>query len=128
MVDRPFYRLLGIDVVRAADGVSLVHLPERAELTNSRGEVHGGAIASLLDAALASAVRSSLEEGSGAATITLTTTYIAPGHGALTGHGRVLRAGGSIVSAEARVEDAAGRLVAQALGTLRALPRHRQRA
>ena len=119
---RPYYRLLGVEILEAVDGRALVQLLARPELTNNRGEVHGGAIATALDAALSNAARSSLPEGHGVATLTMTVNYISAGRGLLTARGQVARVGRSVVAAEARIEDESGALVAQALGTLRALP------
>ncbi len=121
--ERPFYALLGLQVVSAEEGQSLVSLPARPSLANSRGNVHGGAIATLLDAALAAATRSRLAPGAGATTITLTTAYLAPASGPLTASGRLLRLGRSIATAEATAKDESGTPVAHALGTLRIIKR-----
>ncbi len=120
---RPFYALLGLEVLSAPAGQSLVSLPARAALANSRGDVHGGAVATLLDAALAAAVRSRLPPGAGAATITLATAYLAPARGPLTARGRVLRLGRTIATVEATAEDGNGAPIAHALGTLRIVRR-----
>jgi len=121
IVQRPFYRHIGVTVVEAAEGASLVRLDPMAETENIRGDVHGGALATMLDAALVNAARSTLPEGSGAATVTLSINYLAPAQGALTARGRVVRAGRSLISAEASITDAAGAVVAQAIGTLRVI-------
>ncbi|MEQ8813504.1 PaaI family thioesterase [Thalassobaculum sp.] len=119
---RPFYRLLGMIVVEATNGRSTVRLASRAELENSRGDVHGGAIATLLDAALATACRSTLD-GGGVTTSTISITYLDPGRGDLLGHGQVVRRGRTLIAATAEVHDGSGRLVAQAQGTLRVINR-----
>lgn len=121
IVQRPFYRLIGLVVEEAAAGASLVRLEPTSETANSRGEVHGGALATMLDAALVNAARSVLAEGSGAATVNLSVNYLAPGIGTLVARGRVVRAGRSLVAAEASITDAAGAVVAQAIGTLRVI-------
>lgn len=121
IVQRPFYKLIGLFVVEAADGASLVRLDATEDTANSRGEVHGGALATMLDAALVNAARSVLPDGSGAATVNLSVNYLAPGRGALTARGRVVRAGRSLISADATITDAAGAVVAQAIGTLRVI-------
>ena len=115
----PYYNFLGLEAVERVDGRSLIRLPHKPELTNSRDEIHGGAQASLLDVALSQAIRSVLPHGSKIATITLTTTHLAAGHGSLTAHGRVIRAGRSIATADGWIEGASGRKVATALGTFR---------
>ena len=120
-VRRPFYDTLGIEVLQAQDGCSRVRMAADPRLANGRGDVHGGAIAGLLDAALSTAARSSLPPGHGTATITISTSFLIPGRGMLAAEGRVTRSGRSIVAAEAEGRDSAGTLIAQALGTLRAL-------
>lgn len=117
---RPFYRHLGIEVVQAEGGNAKLRLAVRPELANSRGEVHGGAIATLLDAALSTAARSALSPGSATATVSLTVAYLQPGRGDLLAIGRVSRAGHVIVAATAQARDQDGNLVAEAIGTLRA--------
>ncbi len=117
---RPFYTLLGIRPVEAQDGRSVVVLDANPALGNSRGDVHGGAVYSLLDVAAASAARSTLPDAGGAATISLTVTYMEAGRGRLTAHGLVLRAGKTIIAVEAEARDATGKLIAKAHGTMRA--------
>jgi uncharacterized protein (TIGR00369 family) len=119
--ERPFYAFLGVEVLETSDGRAAIRLPYRPELGNKRGDVHGGAIGSLLDIALSTAVRSALPEGSAAATISMTITYLQPGRGTLTGRGRVVRAGRTIVAAEGDVQDAQGDLAAHGIATFRVL-------
>lgn len=118
---RPFYRLIGLTVVEAKDGTALVTLDATPDVANSRGEVHGGAMATMLDAALANAARSVLPEGAATTTVTLSVNYLSPGLGQLSARGRVMRKGRSLISAEALIEDAAGNAVAQAIGTMRVI-------
>ena len=117
---RPFYRLLGITVAPDQPaGQSLVRLVSKPELTNSRGDVHGGAVATLLDAAMATAARSVMAPDDGVATISLTVNYLQPGTSLLEGHGKVVRAGRSVLSVEATVTSMDGHVVAHGVGTMR---------
>jgi uncharacterized protein (TIGR00369 family) len=117
---RPYYRLLGLRAEAGEpDGRSKLVLESRDELQNSRGDVHGGVIASLLDAAMGVAVRSTMKAGEGATTVSLTVNYVAPGRGTLTARGRVVRAGRTLASVEAEVTDATGTLAAHAVSTMR---------
>ncbi len=116
---RPFYRHLGFDVKDGAPaGESHIELRTRDEITNSRGDMHGGAIAGLLDAAVSVAVRNA-SGGQEIATVSLTVNYTGPGRGTLVARGRTLRLGRGIASAEASVTDADGALVAHAVATIR---------
>jgi len=118
---RPFYDLLGITGISAEAGRAVMVMADNPALANSRADVHGGAIFALLDGACARAARSTLPEGGGAATISLTVTYLAPARGRLTATGTVLRGGKTIIAVEADATDEAGQLVAKAHGTFRAL-------
>lgn len=118
---RPFYRLLGFRAEPGQErGLSKVVLESRPELENSRGDVHGGVVASLLDAAMGVALRSALD-GEGIATVSMTINYLEPGQGVLIGTGHAVRVGRSIASTEAEVTDNSGRKVAHAIGTMRVI-------
>lgn len=98
-----------------------MRLDPHADLGNIRGDVHGGAVASLLDAAFGVATRSLLKPGESSATVSLTINYVEPGRGTLVGKGRVVRAGGSLMALEAVIEDLDGKVVAHGVGTMRIL-------
>ena len=116
----PFYRHLGLELEALADGKSAIRLPFRKEYANTRGEVHGGAIATLVDAAMSQAVRSTVEQGALVATISMTLNYLAPGVGDLLCRGTVVRRGRSLSFVEAEVTDAGGHAVCRATATFRA--------
>lgn len=119
----PFYVHLGLVLDALADGRSAVRLPYRNQYGNSRGEVHGGAVAALVDAAMSQAVRSTVEDGAAVATISMTLNYLAPAHGELACAGAVVRAGRSVAFAEAEVVDGRGKAVCRASATYRVLSR-----
>lgn len=52
----PYYRLLKIEVLEIRKGKSIIQMPFRKKLTHPYGIVHGGAIASLADSAVAIAL------------------------------------------------------------------------
>ena len=83
----PFYRHLGLELDALDDGRSTIRLPFRPEYGNTRGEMHGGAIAALVDAAMSQAVRSTIPMGSAVATVTMVLNYMAPSFGELTAPG-----------------------------------------
>lgn len=119
---RPFYRLLGFRAQSVEKpGFSRLLLDDREELRNSRGDIHGGVVAALLDAAMGNALRSALKDGEGSATVSLTVNYLRPARGKLIALGRVVRAGRSIASVDAQIEDSTGLVVAHAIGTLRVI-------
>jgi uncharacterized protein (TIGR00369 family) len=115
----PLARHLGIEDLGAADGTARLRLPFRPEIANRKGDIHGGAVAALLDMAAANAIRSVAQGAAGLSTITLTTSYISPARGALSATGKVQQIGGTVAFAEARAEDEAGRIVASVQGSWR---------
>lgn len=115
----PFYEHLGLELDYLQDGKSAIRLPFKKHFGNTRGEMHGGAVASLVDAAMSQAVRSTVEMGAKVATITMTLNYLAPAHGELLGKGAVVKGGRSLVFAEAEITDAEGRIVCRASATYR---------
>ena len=121
---RPFYRLLGLRSEEGLPrGTSRVHLTGREEFQNSRGDIHGGVVAAVVDAAMGAAMRSAYTAGEGATTVSLTVNYLEPAREALIAAGRVVRAGRSLASLEVTVTDTTGRTVAHAIGTLRVITR-----
>ena len=100
--------------------VRMAFQPEQA---NSRGDVHGGAIAALLDCTLASAVRAPDPAGYGVATIDLTLHFLAAGSGELVATACCERRGRSISFARGEVRAADGTLVALATGSFKLIAR-----
>jgi acyl-coenzyme A thioesterase 13 len=75
----PFSELVGPLYARAADGgTAVVGLRAEERHANPAGTVHGGLLATLCDVAVGQAVRSAADELSAAATVSLTTDYLAP--------------------------------------------------
>ena len=113
----PFLDLLGARPGHREKGRAVVTLEMRDELTNSWGFAHGGVVMALLDVAMGSAVRSTVEADFGVVTANLSVNFLHAAAGSLTAEGRVLRGGRTLVFCEGEVRDAAGHLVAKAVGT-----------
>lgn len=120
----PFYAHVGFELDALADGHATIRMPFKDHLGNSRGAAHGGAIATLADAAMSQAVRSVMDPGGAVATISLTLNYLAPGRGELLCNGHVVRGGRSVIFAEAEVTDEGGKAVCGATGVYRVLPKN----
>jgi uncharacterized protein (TIGR00369 family) len=87
---------------------------------NPMGVVHGGWIATLLDTAMACAIHSMLQAGQAYTTLELKTNFVRPvvvSTGALRCEGAVLSFGGRVASAEGKVYDQHGNLVAHGTET-----------
>lgn len=117
----PFYEHLGLELKTLEAGRCVIELPYARHFGNSRGEVHGGITASLLDATLSQAVRSTLEGPTNVATISMTVNYLGAAHGVLTCTGAVVRGGRSVAFAEGEVIDERGQAVCRAVATYRIL-------
>lgn len=117
----PFYDHLGLKLESLAGGKCVARLPYAKHFGNSRGEVHGGIVASLLDITLSQAVRSTLDGPANIATISMTVSYLAPAVGVLACHGTVVRKGRTVAFAEGEVTDEKGGAVCRAVATYRIL-------
>lgn len=69
-------RAMALRGERIGNDMAQVRLGFQPDLTNSRGDVHGGSIATLLDCTLAAAVRSHDPAAYGVATIDLTLHFV----------------------------------------------------
>ena len=119
----PMARSLGLRGETIGDQRASIRMVYQPELANSRGDVHGGAIASLLDCALASSVRSHDPIAFGVATVDLTLHFVAVGQGDLIASARCERRGRSISFARGEVHSQDGVLVAMATGTFKLIAR-----
>jgi uncharacterized protein (TIGR00369 family) len=107
-------RLVGFDLTRVEAGEVDAILATRADMTNPMGTVHGGIAATLLDTVMGCAVQTVLDDGEGYTTTDLHVHYVravAPG-ATLTATGTVLHRGRRLATAEGRLTDEGGRLVA----------------
>ena len=115
---RPYHQWLGLQVMALlADGIELKATWREEWVVNpDRRYTHGGLLATLVDLGADWAMVS--KTGRGVPTITLHVDYHAPAMpGDLTIRGKIVRMGGQFSTAEARVFDGEGRLVASGRGT-----------
>ncbi len=121
----PFAKLIGLELDKIEPGLAVMSFEIRDDLKQNSGVVHGGAIASLIDTAMAFAIIPLLAEGERTTTVDLTINYLRPlTIGRATATARVLRAGRSVIVVSADVSDERSNLAATALSTyLRLSPR-----
>ncbi len=113
-------RTLGYDVVEAANGRVVVTAAPDGTHLNPAGTVHGGLAATLLDSCMGLAVQSTLEKGIGQTTLEFKISLvrpITPETGEIRAEGVVLSRGRRVGTAEGRITDAAGRLLAHGTTT-----------
>jgi uncharacterized protein (TIGR00369 family) len=102
-----------------------VRMPYRADLTNSGGTFHGGALATLLDVALCCAARPSETAELMVVTIDLSVHFIASSDRDVIAQARCLKRGKSVAFSQGEVRSLDGELLATATATLKLVPRRR---
>src|SRR6516165_1579430 len=113
-VEIPFAAHCGIIALTGEPGIARLKVGLKDHHQNNIGIAHGGIILTLLDIALGSAARLSVEAS--VMTNDKQTAFLSPGRGELFGEGRVVRPGRSLIFCEGDVRDAQGVLVAKASG------------
>jgi len=114
----PYARLLGIELEKVVSGEATLTLAIRPELSQNHGVVHGGAIASLIDTAMAFAILTLIESEERVTTVDLTVSYLRPAReGHMRATARVLRQGRRLLAVSAEVTDQGGTLLATALSS-----------
>jgi uncharacterized protein (TIGR00369 family) len=113
-------RLLGMRFDDVEHGRVVISLDTRPDFANPLGTVHGGIAATLLDSVMGCAVHTTLAAGVGYTTLELKVNYIRAAQTdgrTLTAEGTVIHAGRRVATAEGKVVDEHGKLVAHATTT-----------
>ncbi|WP_342246519.1 PaaI family thioesterase [Pseudomonas sp. OTU5201] len=121
-LSNPFLQSLGVELVHWAVGEAEFHMPIEARHLNRQGMLHGGLIATLLDAACGYAGLHSAEgeEEVHGVTVMLNIAYLkAARSDRVIARGKVSRSGRSLYFAEAYLVDEEGEVLATAQGTFK---------
>ena len=116
----PIARLLAFHMAEVAHGRVVFEGRPNADHYNPIGTVHGGYAATLLDSCMGCAVQSTLPRGSGYTTLEIKVNMvraITADTGVVRAEGVVLSAGRRIGTAEGRLVDGAGKLLAHGTTT-----------
>jgi acyl-CoA thioesterase len=114
----PFAKLLGIEIESIEPGHAVLTMEIREDLKRNGGIAHGGAIATLIDSAMAMAIVPLLAEGERTTTVDLTIHYLRPlSERSARASARVVRAGRRVITVSAELFDADEKLAATALST-----------
>jgi uncharacterized protein (TIGR00369 family) len=114
----PFYQLLQITLDQIDIGFARFRMPFRKELIQVNGVVHGGAIASLADTAVAFALMTLIQRGQQVTTVEFKINFLAPvDKGIMIGEARIVNKGGKLVMADMEVKNEEGKLLAKGLAT-----------
>ncbi|MER6011941.1 PaaI family thioesterase [Streptomyces bluensis] len=118
-------RLLGMRFDEVDHGRIVISLDTRPDFANPLGTVHGGIAATLLDSVMACAVHTTLPAGVSYTTLELKVNYIRAARTdgqTLTAEGTVIHVGRRAATAEGKVLDDQGKLIAHATTTCIILP------
>jgi uncharacterized protein (TIGR00369 family) len=118
-------RLLGMRFDEVDHGRVVVSLETRRDFANPMGTVHGGIAATMLDSVMGCAVHTTLPAGVGYTTLELKVNYIRTARTdgrTLIAEGNVVHAGRRTATAEGKVLDEDGKLVAHGTTTCLILP------
>ena len=116
----PISELMGFRLVEAEPGRAVFEMEPGPQHYNPIGSVHGGIALTLLDSAMGCAVHTTLDAGVGYTTIEVKTNFVRPisaDTGVIRCEGVVLHGGSRIATAEGKLTDANGKLLAHGTTT-----------
>jgi uncharacterized protein (TIGR00369 family) len=114
----PVARLIGFELVEAERDRTLFRLKVEERHQNPMGTLHGGIVCDLADAAMGSAMATTLEAGQSYTTLELAINFLKPvWSGTLSAEGRVVKRTRKTGLTECDVLDEKGSLVARAKST-----------
>ncbi len=116
----PIMRLMGFRLAQVGEGLAVFECEPGEQHYNPIGVVHGGLAMTLLDSAMGCCVHTRLPANVGYTTLEAKVNLvraITAKTGTIRATGKVIHFGGKTATAEARLEDAAGRLYAHGTTT-----------
>ncbi|TDD39462.1 PaaI family thioesterase [Actinomadura sp. KC06] len=117
--------LLGMTAESLEPGRVVFALTPRTDFSNPLGIVHGGILSTLLDSAMGCAVHTALPDGAGYTTLELSVNFVRPvplEGGRLVCEGTTVHVGRKLATAEGRVRNEDGKLVAHGTTTCMVFP------
>jgi uncharacterized protein (TIGR00369 family) len=119
----PYFSLLSMKIRDLEWGTSVLELELEEKHLQPFGYVHGGAIASVMDAATFWAVFPQVKDGMGLTTVEMKVNFLAPVQkGKLVVRGRCLKIGRTLALGDAYIDDARGNLIAHGTATMMIVP------
>ena len=116
----PFERLLNITIVEACAGKAILTMPFLFEYAQAAGLMHGGALVSLADTAVAIAIKSVVEPPANFATTGLECRFLLPVRkGVVTAKAELISREGRRLKGEASLYDEDGRTVMEFSSTFK---------
>ncbi len=100
----PFEEYLGMRIDEAGDGRAVLSMPFKVKLAQGKGLMHGGAVTSIADTAVAIAIKSMVPEGTDFVTVEMNLKFVAPvKEGTVRAEARATRQGERKISGEADI-------------------------
>jgi uncharacterized protein (TIGR00369 family) len=119
----PYFSLLSMEIKDLQWGTSLLEVQLGEKHLHPFGFVHGGAIASVMDAAAYWAVFPQVENGMGLTTVEIKVNFLTPAQkGKLVAKGRCIRLGKTLALGDAEIRNSEGGLVAHGTATMMVVP------
>ena len=119
----PYFSLISMKIKDLQWGTSVLEVELEEKHLQPFGYVHGGAIASIIDAATFWAVFPQVKDGMGLTTVEIKANFLAPvKEGKLVVKGRCIKIGRSLALGEAYVNSAEGNLIAHGTTTMMIVP------
>jgi len=120
----PYFQLLSMKLLHFEIGASELKIEiQAAKHLQPFGVVHGGVLASLIDAAAFWAVFPEIDEDKGMTSVDLKLNFLAPAtSGVLLAKGTRIKVGQTLSVGEAKITDEKGKLLAYGSSTLITLP------
>jgi uncharacterized protein (TIGR00369 family) len=119
----PFFSLLSMEIKDLQWGACLLEVELGEKHLQPFGNVHGGAIASVVDAAAFWAVFPQVKKGMGLTTVEMKLNYLAPVRkGKLMAQGRCIKMGRTLALGETYVRNGEGGLISHGTATMIVVP------
>ena len=119
----PYFSLLSMKIKELDWGTSVLEVELEEKHLQPFGYVHGGAIASVMDAATFWAVFPQVRDGMGLTTVEIKVNFLAPvREGRLVVKGRCIKIGKTLALGDATIYDAKGNLLAHGTATMMIVP------
>jgi uncharacterized protein (TIGR00369 family) len=119
----PYFSLLSMEIKDLEWGTCVLEVELEEKHLQPFGYVHGGVIASVMDAAAFWAVFPQVKDGMGLTTVEIKVNYLAPVQkGKLVAKGRCIKIGKTLALGEAYISSAEGNLLAHGTATMMIVP------
>jgi uncharacterized protein (TIGR00369 family) len=119
----PYFSLLSMKIKELEWGTSVLEVELEEKHLQPFGYVHGGAIASVMDAATFWAVFPQVKDGMGLTTVEIKVNFLAPvREGKLLAKGRCIKIGKTLALGDATIYDGNGNLLGHGTATMMIVP------